>query len=273
MRVRWDNWMARSILDKHHEVFVMEGSADKKIDERATTEKRDQAPSKTCIAYYLGMVPYEPALRLQEMLSLARARRTVTDVLLLLQHAAVLTVGRFKGEADIVVPEETLTREGIAIFHTNRGGGITYHGPGQLVGYPILSLKDNSLGVREYVGKLEDAILRLLRSLDIRGYLDANHPGVWVGGEKICSLGIHVSRGVTMHGFALNVNTNLSHFEYINPCGLSDKAMTSISEVLGRPVEAEAVIGPLISAFSAVFGLQIERGDDKCLPIPDGLSG
>ncbi len=251
----------------------MERSTDKKIADTGTTGRTQPAPGKTCIAYYLGLVPYEPALKLQEMLSLARARRTVSDVLLLLQHAAVFTVGRFKGEADIVVSEETLTREGIAVFHTNRGGGITYHGPGQLVGYPILSLRDNSLGVREYVGKLEDAILRLLRSLNIRGYLDANYPGVWVGGEKICSLGIHVSRGVTMHGFALNVNTDLRHFEFINPCGLSDKATTSISKVLGRPVQAEAVIGPLLDAFSTVFGLDIKRGDDKCLPIPGGPSG
>ena len=251
----------------------MENSADKKVVDVGTPGRTDPAPGKTCIAYYLGLIPYEPALKLQETLSLARARRTVSDVLLLLQHAAVFTVGRFKGEADIVVSEETLTREGIAVFHTNRGGGITYHGPGQLVGYPILSLRENSLGVREYVGKLEDAILRLLCSLDIRGYLDANHPGVWVGGEKICSIGIHVSRGVTMHGFALNVNTDLGHFKYINPCGLSDKAMTSISKVLGRPVEAEAIVGPLLDAFSAVFGLEIRRGDHKCLPIPGAPSG
>ncbi|MFU8796655.1 MAG: lipoyl(octanoyl) transferase LipB [Dehalococcoidia bacterium] len=251
----------------------MEHYSDKNGTELGTTGRADPAPGKTCIAYYLGMIPYEPALRLQETLSLARARRTVSDVLLLLQHAAVFTIGRFKGEADIVVSDETLTREGIAVFHTNRGGGVTYHGPGQLVGYPILSLRENNLGVREYVGKLEDAILRLLRSLDIRGYLDPNYPGVWVGGEKVCSIGIHVSRGVTMHGFALNVNTDLRHFEYIHPCGLSDKAMTSISKILGRPVEAEAIIGPLLDAFSAVFSLKIERGDDKCLPMTGGLSG
>ena len=260
-------------MEEHNEDWLMDNSADSSVVDVGTAGRTDPASGKTCMAYYLGLIPYEPALRLQERLSLARARRTVSDVLLLLQHAAVFTVGRFKGEADIVVSEETLTREGIAVFHTNRGGGITYHGPGQLVGYPILSLRENSLGVREYVGKLEDAILRLLRSLDIRGYLDAGYPGVWVGGEKICSVGIHVSRGVTMHGFALNVNTDLSRFKYINPCGLSDKAMTSISKVLGRPVEAEAIIGPLLDAFSAVFGLEIRKGDDKCLPIPGGPSG
>ncbi len=251
----------------------MEESGEKNAIDCGITSTDTPSPGKTCIAYYLGLVPYEPALRLQERLSLARARRTVSDVLLLLQHAAVFTIGRFKGETDIVVPDETLTREGIAVFHTNRGGGVTYHGPGQLVGYPILSLRENSLGVREYVGKLEDAILRMLRNVGIRGNLDAAYPGVWVGGEKICSIGIHVTRGVTMHGFALNVNTDLRHFDYIHACGLTDKAMTSISKVLGRHVEAEAIIGPLLEAFSAVFGLKLERGDDKCLPTPGGLSG
>lgn len=226
-----------------------------------------------CLADYLGTVAYDRALKLQETLMLARARRAVTDVLLLLQHPAVLTVGRFRGEEDIVVPAETLARESMTVVHTNRGGGVTYHGPGQLVGYPIISLKERSLGVREYISKLEATIIRLLADFGIRAYHDSEYPGVWVNGEKICSVGIRVSRGVTAHGFALNVNTDLRHFEYINPCGLSDKVMTSISKVLGYRVEVEAVIKPLLDSFSETFGLQIEREHKKCLAIIDGLSG
>lgn len=226
-----------------------------------------------CLADYLGVIAYEHALKLQEALMLARARRIVTDVFLLLQHPPVLTVGRFRGEEDVIAPPETLAREGMTVVHTNRGGGVTYHGPGQLVGYPIISLKEHSLGVREYVSKLEATIIRLLLDFGIRAYRDADYPGVWVDGEKICSVGIRVSRGVTAHGFALNVNTDLRHFEYINPCGLSGKVMTSVSKVLGYRVEVEAVIRPLLESFSAIFGLQIEREDKKCLAILNGLSG
>lgn len=226
-----------------------------------------------CLADYLGVIAYEHALKLQEALMLARARRIVTDVFLLLQHPPVLTVGRFRGEEDVIAPPQTLAREGMTVVHTNRGGGVTYHGPGQLVGYPIISLKEHSLGVREYVSKLEATIIRLLLDFGIRAYRDADYPGVWIDGEKICSVGIRVSRGVTAHGFALNVNTDLRHFEYINPCGLSGKVMTSVSKVLGYRVEVEAVIRPLLESFSAIFGLQIEREDKKCLAILNGLSG
>jgi len=226
-----------------------------------------------CLADYLGTMAYEQALKLQDTLMLARARRVVSDVILLLQHPQVFTVGRFRGETDITVPAEILSREGIAVLHTNRGGGVTYHGPGQLVGYPIISLKERSLGVREYISKLEATIIRLLSDFGIRAYRDTDYPGVWVDGKKICSVGIRVSRGVTAHGFALNVSNDLRHFEYINPCGLSSKVMTSVSKVLGYRVEVESVIKPLLDSFSATFGLEIEREDKICLAITDGLSG
>lgn len=231
------------------------------------------ASRRACIAHYLGAMPYELGLKLQEAAKAARADRVINDVLLLLQHPAVFTIGRFKGENDITVSPDVLEREGIAVFHTNRGGGITYHGPGQLVVYPVLSLRENSLGVREYIHKLEGTIIRLLLHFGISGYRDPENPGVWVNGRKICSLGIHISRGVTMHGFALNVDPNLGHFDYINACGLKGKVMTSLSRVLGRPVEVEAIIGPLLDAFSAVFGVEVKQGDNRCLPTLDGQSG
>ncbi len=228
---------------------------------------------KVYLADYLGVIPYEPALKLQQRLVQTRTEGKIPDVLLLLQHPPVFTLGRFRGKADIVVPRETLRQKGIAVFHTNRGGSITYHGPGQLVGYPILNLKENGLGVRTYIWKLEEIIIKLLLSLGIQGRRVTNCPGVWVDKEEICSIGIHVSHHITMHGFALNVNTNLGHFEYINPCGIKGKVMTSISKILGYPLEVEAIIEALLDSFSATFGLKREQGANKWLAILDAHIG
>ena len=211
---------------------------------------------KIYLADYLGVVPYELALKQQQRLARARAEGDIPDVVLLLQHPPVFTIGRFRGEEDIIVPPD-----GIAIFSTNRGGSITYHGPGQLVGYPILNLKENGLGVREYIWKLEEVIIKLLLSLGIQGCRVAKYPGgVWVGDRKVCSIGIHVSRYITTHGFALNVNPDFRYFEYIKPCGLKNAVMTSISKLLGYPVEVEAIIESWLYSFSEIFGLKRETG-------------
>ena len=228
---------------------------------------------KVYVADYLGVIPYERALKLQQGLTQARAKGAIPDVLLLLQHPPVFTIGRFRGEEDIIVPPATLTQKGAAVFYTNRGGGITYHGPGQLVGYPILNLKENGLDVREYIWKLEEVIIKLLLTLGIQGRRVAKYPGVWVGEEKVCSIGIHIGHYITMHGFALNVNTDLRYFEFINPCGIKGKVMTSVSKLLGHPVEVETVIECLLNCFSEVFGLRCNRGDGKCLTMLDALSG
>jgi len=228
---------------------------------------------KTCIAPYLGIVPYEVALKLQQRLVQARSEGKIGDVILLLEHPSVFTVGRFKGGEDITVPPETLAREGIAVFHTDRGGGITYHGPGQLVGYPIVNLKENGLGVREYVRKLEAAIIKTLLALGIQGCRLAGYPGVWANGRKVCSIGIHVSHHITTHGFALNVTTDLRCFEYMRPCGLTGEVMTSISELSGRRVAVEAVIEQLVPSFSETFGLSCEQETDRWLATLDARSG
>jgi lipoate-protein ligase B len=193
----------------------------------------------------------------------ARAEGRIGDIILLLQHPSAFTTGRFKGREDIIVPPETLAREGISVFHTNRGGGITYHGPGQLVGYPIIDLKENGLGVREYIWKLEAAIIKLLLSLDIEGYRLVGYPGVWANEKKVCSMGIHVSHYITTHGFALNVTNDLRYFEYVRPCGLQGQVMTSISELLGHRVEMEAIIEKLLPAFSETFRLSCVQESDR----------
>lgn len=228
---------------------------------------------KACIVSYLGVVPYELALKLQKGLMQARAEGRIGDILLLLQHPSVFTIGRFRGGEDITVPPETLARDGIAVFHTNRGGGITYHGPGQLVGYPIANLKENGLDVREYIRKLEAAIIKLLADLGIQGHRVPEYPGVWVGERKVCSIGIHVSRYITTHGFALNVSNDLRYFRYVRPCGLSGEVMTSVSELLGRWVGMKTIIGRLIPSFSETFCLSCEQESDRWLAILDARNG
>ncbi len=224
---------------------------------------------KVCTIRRLGVIPYELTLKLQQRLTQARAKGSIPDVLLLLEHPPVVTTGRFRGEEDLIVPPETLTKEGIAIFHTNRGGGITYHSPGQLVGYPILNLKENGLGVREYIWKLESAIINLLLKLGIQGQRVAKHPGVWVNDKKVCSIGIHISHYITMHGFALNVSNDLRYFKYIRPCGLRSEMITSLSQLLERPMEVKTIIDNLIRSFSETFGLECKPADDRWLSTLD----
>ena len=221
---------------------------------------------KACIAAYLGMVPYERALKLQQGLVQARAEGRIGDVLLLLQHPPVFTIGRFKGEEGLTVPLDTLAREGIAVVHTDRGGGITYHGPGQLVGYPILNIKENGLGVRQYIRKLEATVIKLLLALGIQGQTVAEYPGVWVGEKKVCSIGIHVSHHITTHGFALNVSNDLRYFGYIRPCGLPGEVMTSVLELSGHRVSMGTIIETLLSSFSKILGLTcVQENTDGCL--------
>ena len=228
---------------------------------------------KACIVPYLGIVPYEVALKLQQGLMQARTEGKIGDVILLLQHPSVFTIGRFKGAEDITVPPQTLAREGISVFRTDRGGGITYHGPGQLVGYPIVNLKENGLGVREYIWKLEAAVIKTLLALGIQGYRLAGYPGVWTNGKKVCSIAIHVSHHITTHGFALNVTSNLQHFKYIRPCGMPGEMMTSISELLGHRVEMETIIEKLLPAFSETFRLSCVQESERWLAILDAQSG
>ncbi len=217
---------------------------------------------KTFLVDYLGVVPYEVALKEQERLRQLRAEERIPDAVLLLQHPHVYTVGRFRGEEDILVPPEE-----IPIFHTNRGGSITYHGPGQLVGYPVLDLKANGLGVREYIWKLEEVIIKLLGGFAIEAQRSTKYPGgVWAGERKICSIGINVSRHITTHGFALNVNNDLKYFTNIRPCGMPG-AMTSMSELLGHMLPLDMVVSEWINWFSKIFALKPDTS--RALPVEE----
>jgi lipoate-protein ligase B len=164
-------------------------------------------------------------------------------------------VGRFHGEEDIIAPPEN-----IPVVRTNRGGSVTYHGPGQLVGYPILNIRANGFGVREYIWKLEEVIIRLLDDFDIETQRNEDYPGgVWVSGRKICSIGINVSRHVTMHGFALNVNNDLKYYKHIRPCGMRGATMISMAEIIGREVPFATMVHNWVHLFSEVFALRPEN--------------
>jgi len=231
--------------------------------------------TKVCSVYDLGLVDYREGLLLQEQLLNFRKSGAIADVLLLLQHPSVFTIGCSGVVENIIVPRETLVKEDIPVFHINRGGDVTYHGPGQLIGYPILNLREDGLTAHQYVWNLEEVAIRTLADFGIGGQRVSGRRGVWVGEEKVCALGLRGSGEVSTHGFALNVNTNLKYFTYIIPCGITGVSITSVSKLLGREVEIGEVQVNLLRHFSQVFKLNLEyreRLDEWLAPSsPSGL--
>lgn len=218
---------------------------------------------KTCVVYQLGLVEYGEAYRLQRRLHRQRLDGEISDTLLLLEHPPTLTIGRSGSLDNVLVSREQLTREGITLFFISRGGDVTYHGPGQLVGYPIMDLGEREKDIHRYVHDLEEVIIRTLREFSISATRDEGHAGVWVGKEEVAAIGLSIRRWVTMHGFALNVNPNLNHFSLINPCGLPDRKATSISQILGHEVPIEIATERLLAHFSDVFDISIEVSSAK----------
>lgn len=226
-------------------------------------EKRNDRPG--CRSYRLGVVEYEEALGLQSRLARARLQGAITDTILLLQHPPVITLGKSGKSANVVDPGAVAAR-GIRIIATDRGGDVTYHGPGQLVVYPILNLHPLRLSVGGYIGSLEEVIIRVLARSGIIAGREAHLRGVWVGREKICSLGVHLSSGVSKHGLALNVNNDLAPFALINACG-TGRPVTSMAAVLGRPQAMEAVESLTVQAFAEVFPFSLsEESPDRLEP-------
>ena len=213
-----------------------------------------------CIVLRCGTVGYEEALDLQKKLvGRLKENKAAPAYLILLQHPPIFTIGRSGGEEDLLVSSARLKEGGIKVYQTRRGGSITYHGPGQLVGYPILDLAKIEKDVHAFLRRLEEVIIRALAHFGIKGEREDGLTGVWVEGAKIAAIGVAISRWVTYHGFALNVAPNLAHFELIHPCGILDRRVTSLEKVLGRKVELEEVIPPLIQAFGDVFRLKVEE--------------
>lgn len=202
----------------------------------------------------LGVVDYGAALTLQHRLRDERIAGSVSDTLLLLEHPPVFTCGRSASPDEFLVPQDALKARGFAIHAIERGGKTTYHGPGQLVAYPIVSLAERGIGVREYVALLEDCIIAALAEIGLSGARRPGHPGIWTEGRKIAALGVHVKQGVTVHGFALNLRPDLQHFTYIVPCGIADAGVTSIHAELGHSPAMQAAKDIVARHFRAMFG-------------------
>ena len=204
----------------------------------------------------LGTIGYQPALDLQQQLVEERTQGRIPDQLLLLEHPPVITLGarNRNSRANVLESAESLARQGVAVFETGRGGDVTYHGPGQLVGYPILELPVGRRDVHRYVRDLEEVLIQAVSDFGITATRQPGLTGIWVGDQKLAAIGVRISRWVTSHGFALNISTDLSHFGLIVPCGISDKGVTSMEQLLGRKVPMAEVADGVADRFQAVFG-------------------
>ena len=208
----------------------------------------------------LGTVAYEPTWELQDELAAQRRERRIGDRLLLLEHFPVYTIGRGGDAANLLATPDRLRELGARLIRIDRGGDITYHGPGQLVAYPILELRD-PLDLRRYVRTLQEAVIATAAAFGVTAGLLPEHVGVWVDGErKLAAFGVRVKRGITTHGLALNVNVPLRWFEEMIPCGIPDKAVTSLERELGHPIEMEAVEAELERQLAAHLGLRLVDG-------------
>lgn len=201
--------------------------------------------------YAPGTVPYDEALEWQYELVEKRRNQEINDCLILLQHPPVLTTGRRKQEHNILIDAQSMD---IPIIRTNRGGEVTYHGPGQLVGYLIVDLAAFSRRVKQFVFNLEEVFVRFLdEEYGIRADRYEKHRGVWVGNDKITAIGLAIEREITMHGFAFNINTDLEHFKWIVPCGISDKGVTSLEKITGKTQDLEALIPKIAEIYKEVY--------------------
>jgi lipoyl(octanoyl) transferase len=207
----------------------------------------------------LGLVEYGEALEVQKQLVEERKAGRIPDQLLLLEHPPVITLG-VKARNDrshVLASPEALQRAGVQLYETGRGGDVTYHGPGQLVGYPIIDLRPDRCDVHRYVRDLEEVLIEAVARIGIEAGRVPGLTGVWVGSDKVAAIGVRISRWITSHGFALNVSSNLDHFRLIVPCGIRDKGVTSTEVLLGRPAAMSEVERAVISAFSSVFDRSI----------------
>jgi lipoyl(octanoyl) transferase len=219
----------------------------------------------TCYSVELGLVGWAEAWELQKRIVQARKAGHIDDVLLLCEHPHVITLGRNGKRENLLASEQVLRQKAVEFVATDRGGDITYHGPGQLVGYPILDLGAIRKDVGWYVRMLEEVMIRTAGELAIVAERVAGKSGIWVDGvagapaEKLGAIGVHLSRWVTSHGFAYNVSTDLRYFDLIVPCGISGRKATSLEKILNRAVKREEAAGPLLKHFAEVFGVQLRK--------------
>jgi lipoate-protein ligase B len=217
---------------------------------------------KTWLCVDLPLLDYGDAWQLQSRIVEARKSASVgSDFFILLEHPPVFTLGRRGGRDNLTVPESFLEKSGIPIFHVERGGNITFHGPGQLVGYPIVDLHAARISVTDFVGRLEEVMIRTAAQWGVPARRDPRNRGVWVGDSKLGSIGIAVRRGITFHGFAFNVNVSLEPFSWINPCGLKGIGVTSLELELSRSLPLSDVRAAVKSSVESVFGVNLSPAD------------
>jgi lipoyl(octanoyl) transferase len=212
---------------------------------------------RTCKASYLGRVNYSDGLALQEQAVEQLKEGENDEQLLLLEHNHVFTLGRAANATNILASPESLAAHGVEVHETGRGGDVTYHGPGQLVGYPIINLKPDRQDVHRYVRDIEEVLIGTIADYGITGTRIAGLTGVWVGNQKIAAIGVRIARWITSHGFALNVNPDLNFFRMIVPCGITDKGVTSIAQQIGREPELNEVARVAAKYFAEVFSRDI----------------
>jgi lipoyl(octanoyl) transferase len=210
-----------------------------------------------CAVEQLGQVDYGSGLALQRERVAARKAGAIPDTLLLLEHPHVYTLGRNGHRHNILVSASFLRSHGADFFETDRGGDVTYHGPGQLVGYPIINLTEHRRDIAWYMRSLEEVFIRVAADYGIEAGRLPGAAGVWVGNNKLVAVGVHISRWVTSHGFAFNIDTDLRYFDWIVPCGLRGRGVTSLQRLLGYAPELEEVAGKVIDAFGEVFSLEM----------------
>ena len=212
-------------------------------------------PSRILEVHWLGTVPYADGVELQKRLVEQRKIDAIPDQLLLLEHPPVITLGvkTRDNRSHIIATPQTLEDEGVEVFESGRGGDVTYHGPGQLVGYPILNLRPDRCDVHRYVRDLEQMLIETVAKFDVAADRMPGLTGIWVGDKKLAAIGVRIARWVTSHGFALNVTTKLEHFNLIVPCGIEGKGVTSLEQLIGQTIDIQAVIPALTDAFAAVF--------------------
>lgn len=206
-----------------------------------------------------GLLDYQEAWDLQRKLHRARFDRIIDDTFILAEHPHTYTIGKAGHEDNLITDESLLNREGIGVYRIDRGGDITYHGPGQIVGYPILDLHNYYLDVHRFLRDLEEVIIQTLAEYGIVAERIRGLTGVWANGAKVAAIGVKVSRWVTMHGFAFNVNTDLSYFDNIVPCGISDKPVTSMEKLLGRKIDISKVQDQICKKFSKIFEIRFTQ--------------
>ena len=209
----------------------------------------------------LGVVPYAEGLALQQELVAARKADRIPDQLLLLEHPPVITLGAKVRDdrSHVLASEQALDEAGVELFEAGRGGDVTYHGPGQLVGYPIIDLRPDRCDIHRYVRDLEEVMIAAAAAFGVRADRVRGLTGAWVGQDKLAAIGVRISRWITSHGFAFNVATDLSHFSLIVPCGIEDRGVTSLGRLLGQPPPMRSVEDEVIQAFTVTFGREPEK--------------